>query len=162
MESRCSCRFRVLLQKSKKTSPMTNNNLNISGDLAALLKSQISKANLSDDACAERFLGVEGVIDNYERAVTSGSAELPSREEIGLACFWLLFLVGALKRGGHLNLVVRLLTPSIGVRMYELLPLVLALRDHAIQLVEVAAKVQTDESVNKVAPREDQRKFDLF
>lgn len=90
------------------------------------------KADRSDDAVAECFMDAEAVIDAYQAAVEEKSSNIPSAENIGVACFWLLSLTQTFVPGPHFDLVLRFLSPGSGISLYGSLDAVLALRQHAV------------------------------
>lgn len=100
----------------------------------------VKKSDLSDDATAELFVDSETVIDNYQAAVQENTSNLPSCEDIGIACFWLLFLTNTFKPGIYLDLIIKFLTPCNGVSLYSSLDVVLELKQHAVSSLEQMAQ----------------------
>jgi len=100
----------------------------------------VKKSDLSDDAAVELFVDSETVIDNYQASVQEQSDNLPSSEDIGIACFWLLFLTNAFKPGIYFDLVVRFLSSSNSISLYSSLDAVLELRQHAVSALEKMAR----------------------
>lgn len=110
-------------------------------------------ADLQDDA--EHFDQAEAVVERYERAVAARTLEgMPSREELGQACFWLTFLSGEPQKP-HFDLAANLLTPSIGMSLFECLPAVQAIRDYALRTLREIVEAAEREANGKPVPDED-------
>jgi hypothetical protein len=112
-------------------------------DTMQRLTAMAKAANPDDDG--ERFDDAEAVVARYEQAVIARSLEgMPTREELGIACFWLSMLCGEPQKA-HLEFAAELLTPSLGMSLFECLPTVLAIRDHAFAvLAEIVAAAERE------------------
>lgn len=82
----------------------------------------------SDDASSELFIDSEGTVDLYLEAAAMQSSTMPTRQELGESCFWMAWLVGLFGVKEHQQLIVELLSPSVGIAMFEIQPRVAALR----------------------------------
>lgn len=108
----------------------------------------------TDEAAAELWMDSEGVVDYYLGATEDGSANLPTRQELGQACFWMARMVKMLGVPKHMELVVELLSPSVGLAMYEIRPRVAALKEDCIvSLQKMAAEL--DPKAQHLIPEED-------
>ena len=109
-------------------------------DTSKAMQRLMAVAKAADtDVDLERVENAEAVIAAYGRAVATRILDqLPSREELGLVCFWLTLLCTK-PREKDLQFAVDLLTPALGMWMFDCLATVQALRDHALQAIEEAA-----------------------
>lgn len=83
----------------------------------------------------------EATVDAYIDAAESRSMDLlPSRQELGESCFWLLFQTKILRDDEHYRLIVELLSPQLGLSMFDLLPRVRKLREAALDALEAMVK----------------------
>lgn len=99
------------------------------------MRTLLSEGDPSAEAKTTRFLDAKELIEKYELAVDRREA-LPSREAIAEAAFWLLFHTGLKQDSSKLKLVALLMTPEIGVSMYDIMPSVVALKNKATTLAE--------------------------
>jgi len=76
----------------------------------------------NDEAAIELWFESEAVVNAYIEAAQARSASLPSRQALGESCFWLLFQSGTLRDDANCRLVVELLSPQLGLAMFDLLP----------------------------------------
>ncbi|MDT0138088.1 hypothetical protein [Acidovorax sp. PRC11] len=108
----------------------------------------------TDDAAAELWQDSEGLVDFYLDGVDLRSHPIPSREELGQACFWMAWLVEVWSVREHQQLIFELLSPSLGVAMYELRPRVAALRQACLVALEKMATEQ-GQQVRQLLPEDD-------
>lgn len=112
-----------------------------------------SSPTANDEAAADLWFDAEAVVDAYIDAAQARSASLPSRQALGESCYWLLFQSGTLRDDANCRLVVELLSPQLGLAMFDLLPRVQALRE---SVYKATASVQsTDDSASQQASEED-------
>ena len=118
-----------------------------------LMLRQPQDADGMNQCCLEAV----AVLESYFAAAEARTADLPSRQLLGEACFCLISSVGLFRDDDNIQLVSELLTPEFGIELYGLLPRVNRLLDEAVEkgleLVEIEAKAKAAE------PATD---FDLF
>lgn len=112
---------------------------------------------LDGDGMTEGWLNAESLLESYVSAVEEKTADIPPRQKLGEACFYLISAVGLVRDGDNIQLVSELLTPEFGVELYGLLPRVKRLFDDALK--NLAALAKTDAKVDDARPHTD---FDLF
>ena len=98
----------------------------------AQMKALMQSLPTDDDEATELWLEAEALVERYIGAVQERSANLPDRQELGVACFRLLAMVQLLGVGDNYKFAATLLTPEIGVEMYALLPRVQKLQNDAV------------------------------
>lgn len=116
----------------------------------------------SVEGVEECWLGAEAVMESYVSAVEARSADLPARQQLGEACFYLISSVGLIRDDDNMQLIIELLTPELGIELYSLLPRVNRLWDEALaKLGELAEAEANDGAAEKVAEPAN-TDFDLF
>ena len=79
----------------------------------AHIRELAEKEPVDDETASELWLEAEAIVDTYIEAAESRSIEdLPSRQELGESCFWLLFQTKVLREDEHYRLIVELLSPE--------------------------------------------------
>ena len=107
----------------------------------AHIQALAEKEPVDDEAASELWLDAEATVDAYIDAAESRSMDLlPSRQELGESCFWLLFQTKILRDDEHYRLIVELLSPQLGLSMFDLLPRVRKLREAALDALEAMVK----------------------
>ena len=107
----------------------------------AHIRELAEKEPVDDETASELWLEAEAIVDTYIEAAESRSIEdLPSRQELGESCFWLLFQTKVLREDEHYRLIVELLSPQLGLSLFDLLPLVRKLREAALDALESMVK----------------------
>lgn len=112
---------------------------------------------LDADGMAECWLNAEGVLDSYVSAAEERTADLPPRQQLAEACFYLISAVDMIRDHDNIQLVSELLTPEFGIEWYGLLPRIKRLLNEALEKLAELAKME--------AKAEDSRSttdFDLF
>lgn len=112
---------------------------------------------LDPDGMTEGWLDAEGLLESYVRAVEQKTADLPLRQQLGEACFYLISAVGLVRDDDNIQLVSELLTPEFGIELYGLLPRVKRLLNDALE--RLAALAKTEAKVDDTRPHTD---FGLF
>ncbi|WP_439125960.1 MAG: hypothetical protein ACNJA3_29060 (plasmid) [Pseudomonas rhizophila] len=110
-----------------------------------------------DDGMAERWLDAEGVLDSYVRAAEERTADLPPRQQLGEACFFLISAVDLIRDDDNIQLVSELLTPEFGIELYGLLSRIKRLLNQVLD--KLAALAVAEAKVDDSRPTTD---FDLF
>ena len=107
----------------------------------AHIRELAEKEPVDDETASELWLEAEAIVDTYIEAAESRSIEdLPSRQELGESCFWLLFQTKVLREDEHYRLIVELLSPQLGLSLFDLLPRVRKLREAALDALEAMVK----------------------
>ncbi|WP_213664151.1 hypothetical protein [Stutzerimonas stutzeri] len=109
------------------------------------------------DGMEKCWFAAEEVLDSYLAAAEAKTADLPPRQQLGEACFFLVALVGLIRNDDNIQLVSELLTPEFGIQLYGLHPRVKRLRDEAVKKLAEMAEKET-----KAAAEEPATDFDLF
>ena len=84
---------------------------------------------LSDENYAELWEDSESTIEGYIADVRQKALPAVSRHDLGEACFWLAFLGKLWNIPDHQNLVVDLLSPSMGLDLMAVLPTVIKFKE---------------------------------
>jgi hypothetical protein len=121
----------------------------------AHMKALVGDCPTNEKAAADLWLDTEAVVDAYIHAVKSRSGNGPSKQELGEACFWLLFQSQSRQKDEHYRLVVELLSPQFGLEMVGLLPRVQKLRESACAALEALTKRQSMDDATSREPSED-------
>jgi len=109
-------------------------NLNIPNQVFKILEKELHQYSLNDDdVCNELFEESVRKIETYKNAVEHSITTMPSREAIGIACYWLLLLSDFTENDNHWKLVIKLLSVEKGLSLYQHLNEVLELKQDAIQ-----------------------------
>lgn len=106
------------------------------------------------DRIEQCWNAAEDAIDSYIAAVEARTSDIPPLEQLGEACFNLIFLVDLIQDDDNIQLISELMTPEFGVELYGLLPRVKRLRDQAVEKLSELAEKQTK--------AESATDFDLF
>ncbi len=110
-------------------------NLSIPSEVFEVLEKELHQYSLNDnDVCYELFEESVRKIEAYKNAVEHSIKTLPSREAIGIACYWLLLLSELTENDRHWKLVIKLLSVEKGLSLYQHLNEVLELKQDAIQI----------------------------
>ncbi|SIQ98559.1 hypothetical protein [Aquipseudomonas alcaligenes] len=109
------------------------------------------------DGMEKCWLAAEDVLDSYLAASEERTADLPPRQQLGEACFFLIASVGLICNDDNLQLVSELLTPEFGIELYRLHPRVKRLRDEAVKKLAEIAEKETKAEAEKPGTG-----FDLF
>lgn len=103
-----------------------------------ILEKELHQYSLNDnDVCYELFEESVRKIETYKNAVEHSITNMPSREAIGIACYWLLLLSDLTENDKHWNLIIKLLSVEKGLSLYQHLNEVLELKQDAIQNLDV-------------------------
>ncbi|WP_318392263.1 hypothetical protein [Enterobacter sp.] len=98
---------------------------------------------MSDNTvCCDLFDNAINQIELYQHQVEAKSTELPQRETIGIACFWLLFLSNEDLCEKYWMTVIKLMDLTRCISMYQLLSEVIELAIHAEDLIEKSINEQ--------------------
>lgn len=84
------------------------------------LEQKLINGETSDDACTERFINSENIINNLSFCVECddySNSIMPTRDEVGMACFWILMQcrdekTDKTKLHEDLEFAIDLMTPS--------------------------------------------------
>ncbi|AQX58276.1 MULTISPECIES: hypothetical protein [Pseudomonas syringae group] len=112
---------------------------------------------LDADGMAERWLDAEGVLDSYASAAEERTADLPSRQELAEACFYLISAVDLIGDDDNIQLVSELLTPEFGIELYGLLPRIKRLLVEALKKLAALAEAERKADYSRAITD-----FDLF
>lgn len=85
----------------------------------------------SEEEWIDKRIHAEAVVDAFIESARARALELPLRQELGEACFWLAFAEGLWDEPEHRDLVCDLFSTSEGLEMLSQLPRVIKLRDSA-------------------------------
>lgn len=110
-----------------------------------------------EEGMEKSWFAAEDVLDSYISAAEARTADLPGRQQLGEACFYLISSVGLIRNDDNIQLVYELLTPEFGVELFALLPRVKRLRDEAVEKLAELAEKET-----KGGATEPATDFDLF
>lgn len=110
-----------------------------------------------DEGMRKSWFAAEKVLDSYITAAEAKTADIPPRQQLGEACFFLIAAVGLIRKDDNIQLISELLTPEYGVELYALLPRVKRLRDQAVERLSELAEKEIKEKA--IVPAAD---FDLF
>lgn len=113
-------------------------NFNIPSEVFEILAKELQQYSLNDDeVCNELFEESKSNIEIYRSAVEHSSIIMPSRETIGIACYWLLLLSDLTENDKHWKLVIQLLSVEKGISLYHHLNEVLELKKDAIENLDL-------------------------
>ena len=113
-------------------------NFNIPSEVFEILAKELQQYSLNDDeVCNELFEESKSNIEIYRNAVEHSSIIMPSRETIGIACYWLLLLSDLTENDKHWKLVIQLLSVEKGISLYQHLNEVLELKKDAIENLDL-------------------------
>lgn len=126
--------------------------LRIPNEVYAVLEDEIKSHNVSDSkVCSNLFDDALDVIDKYEKATNANA--MPVATDIGRACHWLLFLSNQMDNEKHWKIVIKLLSPSSGVSLFQIKDSVLEIRNDSQAIInKIVDKQQRQQSTE----------FDLF
>lgn len=106
------------------------------------------------DGMEKCWLAAEAALETYIAAAEAKTADLPARQQLGEACFFLISSVDLIRDDDNIQLVSELLTPEFGVGLYGLLPRIKRLLDEALkklaELAEKEAKAEASEPATDV------------
>lgn len=115
----------------------------IPNNVFSILEKQLQQYELNDNnVCYDLFEGAINKMDLYKKQIEARGSELPQREKIGIACFWLLLLSNADECAKFWNTVIKIMDASQGISLYQLLPEVIELASYAEDLVETSVRNQ--------------------
>ncbi|ELQ6015973.1 hypothetical protein R2225_000952 [Cronobacter sakazakii] len=126
--------------------------LRIPNEVYAVLENEIKSHDISDaDVCSDLFDNALDMIAKYEDATNAN--DMPIATDIGRACHWLLFLSNQMDNEKHWKLVIKLLSPSSGVSLFQIKDSVLEIRGDSQAIIKkIVDKEQRQQSTE----------FDLF
>jgi len=109
--------------------------LRIPNEVYAVLENEIKSHNISDDnVCSNLFDNALDLIDRYENATNAN--DMPIATDIGKACHWLLFLSNQMDNEKHWKIVIKLLSPSSGVSLFQIKNSVLEIRNDSQAIIK--------------------------
>lgn len=109
--------------------------LRIPNEVYAVLENEIKSHNISDDnVCSNLFDNALDLIDRYENATNAN--DMPIATDIGKACHWLLFLSNQMDNEKHWKIVIKLLSPSSGVSLFQIKSSVLEIRNDSQAIIK--------------------------
>lgn len=109
------------------------------------------------DGMAKCWFAAENVLDSYLAAAEARTADLPPRQQLGKACFFLIASVGLIRNDDNIQLISELPTPEFGIELYGLHPRVKRLRDETVRKWAKMAEKETKAEAEEFATD-----FDLF
>ncbi|WP_171964868.1 hypothetical protein [Cronobacter sakazakii] len=126
--------------------------LRIPNEVYAVLEDEIKSYNISDSkVCSNLFDDALDVIEKYEKATNANA--MPVATDIGRACHWLLLLSNQMDNEKHWKTVIKLLSPSSGVSLFQIKDSVLEIRNDSQAIINnIVDKQQRQQSTE----------FDLF
>ena len=96
------------------------------------------------DRMAQCWTAAKDAVDSYMASLEASTSDIPPVEQLGEACFKLIFLVDLVRDDDNIQLVSELLTPEFGIELYGLLPRIKRLRDQAVEKLSELAEKQTN------------------
>ena len=125
--------------------------LKIPKDVYAILEKEIESKDLSEDkVCSDLFENAMDLIDRYE--VATNANDIPSAFDLGKACTWLLMLM-QIYEDKHWSVVIKLLSSSSGVSLFQIKPSVIEIRNEAeAALKAILEKLQQQQEENLDPP----------
>lgn len=117
-------------------------------DLVKRFDETLPDANADLEASCDAFLDAEILIDTYIEAVESQTTELPDPQALALACTHLLVTTCTLTEA-DMKVLARLNAPALGVSLYELAPVIAAMKHRAIAGLEAMAKAEAEAEARK-------------
>lgn len=109
----------------------------VPNEIFEVLSIQLHDNTVSNpDVCYELFQNSVDKINSYEEAIKRGSTVIPGREELGIACFWLLMLSNASDNDQYWKVVIHLLNTGQGISLYQKCDEILNLKQSAVERVE--------------------------
>lgn len=124
----------------------------IPNEVYAVLENEIKSHNISDEnVCSNLFDNALNMIAKYENATNAN--DMPIATDIGKACHWLLFLSNQMDNEKHWKLVIKLLSPSSGVSLFQIKDSVLEIRNNSKAIIEAIVDKHQ---------RQQPTEFDLF